>query len=121
MSIDLIIYLVGLGTLGLVALVASGFAAYSDEEHWSYQAPIVVPLPFVAVIIWPIALALLLIAAVCYLPYRGGKALAAAAERRQLHKAVEKRERIAALHDLRSQYPRDSLTWKVINDSIHEM
>ena len=48
MSIDLIIYLVGLGTLGLVALVASGFAAYSDEEHWSYRAPMVVPLTFVA-------------------------------------------------------------------------
>jgi len=120
-SIDSIIYLVGLGIFGLVALVASGFAAYSNEGHWSYQAPMVVPLIFGAIMIWPIALALLLIVAVGYLPYRGGKALAAAAERRQMRKAVEKRERIAALHDLRSQYPRDSLTWKVINDSIHEL
>ena len=121
MGIDSIIYLVGVGIFGLVALVALGFAAYSNEEDWSHQAPTVVPLIFGAILIWPIALTLLLVAAVGYLPYRGGKALAAAAERRQLRKAVEKRERIAALHDLRSQYPRDSLTWKVINDSIHEM
>ncbi len=118
MSIDTIIHLVGMGTLGIVALVASGFAAYSDEEGWSHAAPIVVPLTFVAIFFWPIALALLLIAAVGYLPYRVGKALAAAADRRQLRQDIEKRERIAALHDLRDQYPRDSLTWQILDDQI---
>lgn len=72
----------------------------------------------VSLIIWMVGVVALVAAG--YLPYRVGKALAAAADRRKLHQAIEKRERIAALHDLRSQYPRDSLTWQVLNDSIHE-
>lgn len=118
MGIDSIIYLGGLVALGLIALVASGVAAYSDEEYWSSQAPTVVPLSFVAILFWPIVLAFALIVAVGYLPYRVGKALAAAADRRQLRKATEERDRIAALHDLRSQYPRDSLTWQILDDQI---
>ena len=70
----------------------------------------------VTLIIWMVGVGVL---AAGYLTYRVGKALAAAADRRKLHQAIEKRERIAALHDLRGQYPRDSLTWQVLNDSIH--
>lgn len=116
MSIILIIWMVGVGALGIVALVAAGYAAHeyapAPAEAIFFTA--------LAVIVWPLTLAALLIVAVGYLPYLGGNALAAAADRRHLRQAVEERERIAALHDLRSQYPRDSLTWKVINDSIHE-
>lgn len=72
-------------------------------------------------IIWTVgagAIAMVALAAAGYLPYRVGKALAAAADRRQLRQDIEKRERIAALHDLRGQYPRDSLTWQVLDDQI---
>lgn len=72
-------------------------------------------------IIWMVGagvIAMVALAAAGYLPYRVGKALAAAADRRQLRQDIEKRERIAALHDLRGQYPRDSLTWQVLDDQI---
>lgn len=117
MSIDSIIWMAGWGVFTVVGLI---FLGYSTKDLDDIPLGWLFVFPF-ATLFWPIVLAIVLVAAVCYLPYRGGKALAAAADRRQLHKAVEKRERIAALHDLRSQYPRDSLTWKVINDSIHEL
>ena len=117
MSIDSIIYLVGLGVFAVAALT---YAGYSTDDFWDIE-PYLFFLSLFAIVIWPVTLGALLAVAVLYLPYRGGRALAAASDRRRTRKAVEERERIAALHDLRSQYPRDSLTWKVINDSIHEM
>lgn len=117
MSWDGIIWMVGVGVIATFALVAAGYGALDLED-----APAdVIFLIALAVISWPLALAMALVVAVCYLPYRGGKALAAAAERRQMRQSVEKRERIAALHDLRNQYPRDSLTWQVLNDQIHDL
>ena len=116
-SIDSIIWMSGVSVFSVGGLI---FAGYATEDFWDIS-PWAFLVAVYAILLWPIVLAVALAAAVCYLPYRGGKALAAAADRRHLRKAVEKRERIAALHDLRSQYPRDSLTWKVINDSIHEL
>lgn len=115
MSIDSIIWMSGVVVLAVVALA---FAGYSTEDFWDIE-PGWLLLCLVAIVFWPIALAFALIVAVGYLPYRGGRALAAAADRRQMRKAIEERERIAALHDLRNQYPRDSETWKVLNDQIH--
>ena len=114
MGIYLIIYLVGVGVAAVGGLAAAGYGAL-DPEGAEAEVIFVAAL---AVILWPLTLAALLIAAVGYLPYRGGRAMAEAADRRVLRRAVEERERIAALHDLRSQYPRDSLTWQILNDQI---
>lgn len=114
-SIEAIIYLVGVGVLAVGALVAAGYGELGLEDTNGVVIFFVAPL---AILFWPLTLALLLIIAIGYLPYRGGRAIAAAADRRQLRQDIEKRERIAALHDLRGQYPRDSLTWQILDDQI---